>query len=183
LEEIKQEFRNRDPIEQLVTKKNVRNKREAKQLEKERQMMLLKHVHKLKPAEIAKKLRVSVEDVYRAERRLKVNFKKAKEAGKKEGSNQLEYFYENKPFLANRLEVIDAVEKFVEAKGLNNLTRAKIAEGVRPALRNIEGLADKRLHPDDVSKILKEDLNLRYLRYNSAMVRYQDPPLMKNAFG
>jgi len=42
-------------------------------------------------------------------------------------------------------------------------------------LRNIEGLADKRLHPDDVSKILKEDLNLRYLRYNSAMVRYQDP--------
>jgi hypothetical protein len=104
-----------------------------------------------------------------------VNFKKAKEAGKKEGSNQLEYFYEYKPFLANRLEVIDAVEKLVEAKGLNNLTRAKIAEGVRPALRKIEGLADKRLHPDDVSKILKEDLNLRYLRYNSAMVRYQDP--------
>ena len=34
--------------------------------------MLLKHVHKLKPAEIAKKLRVSVEDVYRAESRLKV---------------------------------------------------------------------------------------------------------------
>jgi hypothetical protein len=50
-----------------------------------------------------------VEDVYRAERRLKVNFKKAKEAGKKEGSNQLEYFYDYKPFLVNNPEVIDAV--------------------------------------------------------------------------
>ncbi len=72
-------------------------------------MMMLKHVHKLKPAEIAKKLRVSVEDVYRAERRLKVNFKKAKKAGKKEGTNQLEYFYDYKPFLVNNPEVIDAV--------------------------------------------------------------------------
>jgi precorrin-6B methylase 1 len=63
----------------------------------------------------------------------------------------------------------------VESKGLNNLTRAKIVEGVRPALQNIEGLAGKQLHQADVSKILKEDLHLRYLRYDSAMVRYQDP--------
>jgi len=42
-------------------------------------------------------------------------------------------------------------------------------------LQNIEGLAGKRLHQADVSKILKEDLHLRYLRYDSAMVRYQDP--------
>lgn len=63
----------------------------------------------------------------------------------------------------------------MESKGLNNLTRAKIVEGVRPALQNIEGLAGKRLYQADVSKILKEDLHLRYLRYDSAMVRYQDP--------
>lgn len=47
----------------------------------------------MKPAQIAKKLRVSVEDVYRAERRLKVNYRKAKQAGESLGTNQLEYFY------------------------------------------------------------------------------------------
>lgn len=69
-------------------------KREAKKLEKERQMMYLRHVEKMKPAEIAKKLRVSVDDVYRAGKRLKVNYRKAKEAGERLGTNQLEYFYE-----------------------------------------------------------------------------------------
>jgi hypothetical protein len=44
-------------------------------------MMHLKHVEKLKPSEIAKRLRVDVNDVYRADKRLKVNYRKAKEAG------------------------------------------------------------------------------------------------------
>jgi hypothetical protein len=35
-------------------------------------------VEKLKPSEIAKRLRVDVNDVYRADKRLKVNYRKAK---------------------------------------------------------------------------------------------------------
>ena len=50
LEEVKEEFRQLHPLEQLITKKQVSGKREAKQLEKERQMMRLKHVEKLKPS-------------------------------------------------------------------------------------------------------------------------------------
>jgi hypothetical protein len=50
LEEVKEEFRQLHPLEQLITKKQVSGKREAKQLEKERQMMHLKHVEKLKPS-------------------------------------------------------------------------------------------------------------------------------------
>jgi len=56
-------------------------------------MVHMRHVQRMKPAQIAKKLRVSVEDVYRAERRLKVNYRKAKQAGESLGTNQLEYFY------------------------------------------------------------------------------------------
>lgn len=50
LEEVKEGFRQLHPLEQLITKKKVTGKREAKQLEKERQMMYLKHVEKLKPS-------------------------------------------------------------------------------------------------------------------------------------
>lgn len=94
MEEVKEEFRRLDPLEQLITKKVISGKREAKMLEKERQMVYLRFVEKMKPADIAKKLRVSVDDVYRANKRLKVNFKKAKQAGERLGTNRLEYFYE-----------------------------------------------------------------------------------------
>jgi len=50
LEEVKEGFRQLHPLEQLITKKQVTGKREAKQLEKERQMMYLKHVERLKPS-------------------------------------------------------------------------------------------------------------------------------------
>ena len=42
-------------------------------------------------------------------------------------------------------------------------------EGVRPSLSNV------KLAPGNVSRVLREDLHLRFLRYDSAMVRYQDP--------
>jgi hypothetical protein len=37
---------------------------------------------------------VGVHDVYRADKRLKVNYRKAKEAGERLGTHRLEYFYE-----------------------------------------------------------------------------------------
>jgi hypothetical protein len=49
LEEVKQQFRQLAPIDQLMTKKRQVSKREQKQLEKEKQMVYLKHVEKLKP--------------------------------------------------------------------------------------------------------------------------------------
>lgn len=169
MEEVKAEFRKLDPLEQLITKKYVSGKREAKMLEKERQMVYLRHVEKLKPAVIAKKLRVTVEDVYRANKRLKVNFKKAKLAGERLGTNQLEYFYDQHIPTKERFEVKEAVADFVEANGVRDLTRAKIIEGVK------FNLTKNRLNPNDVSTILKDDLHLRYRRYDPAMIRYQDP--------
>ena len=50
MEEVKEGFRYLHPLEQLITKKQITGKSEAKELEKERQMMHLKHVEKLKPS-------------------------------------------------------------------------------------------------------------------------------------
>lgn len=58
---------------------------------------------------------------------------------------------------------------FVHTSGLKELTRAKVVEGVRPSLPNV------KLDPGYISQVLRQDLHLRFLRYDSAMVRYQDP--------
>ena len=56
-----------------MRKKEPIGKREMKRLEKEKQMIYLRTVEGMPPREIAKKLRVSVQDVYKAEQRVKVN--------------------------------------------------------------------------------------------------------------
>jgi len=71
--------------------------------------------------------------------------------------------------VAERVEVKEAVANFVQANGLKELTMAKVVEGVRPSLPNV------KLDPSHISQVLRQDLNLRFLRYDSAMVRYQDP--------
>ena len=108
-------------------------------------------------------------DVYRADKRLKVNYRKAKEVGERLGTHRLEYFYEHSIPDAERVEVKEAVANFVQTSGLKELTRAKVIEGVRPSLPNL------KLDPSQISKVLREDLHLRFLRYDSAKDRYQDP--------
>lgn len=46
-----------------------------------------------------------MDDVYRANRRLKVNYRKAKEVGERLGTHRLEYFYEQSIPVAERDEV------------------------------------------------------------------------------
>ena len=108
-------------------------------------------------------------DVYRADKRLKVNYRKAKLVGEKLGTHQLEYFYDQSIPIAQRVEVKEAVANFVQTSGLKELTRAKVVEGVRSSLSNA------KLDPSHVSQVLRGDLHLRFRRYDSAMVRYQDP--------
>jgi hypothetical protein len=58
------------------------------------------------------------------------------------------------------------VANFVQTSGLKELTRTKVIEGVKPLLPNL------KLGPSDISKVLREDMHLRYLRYDSGMIRY-----------
>ena len=58
---------------------------------------------------------------------------------------------------------------FVQTNGLKELTRAKVVDGLRPSLPNV------KLDPGHISQVLRDDLHLRFLRYDSAMIRYQDP--------
>ena len=80
MEEHKSEFKDLPLLDQLMTKKAPMGKREAKRLEKEKQMVYMKYVQHMKPQEIAKKMRVSVQDVYNADQRVKVNLKKSQQA-------------------------------------------------------------------------------------------------------
>ena len=107
-------------------------------------------------------------EVYRADKRLKVNYRKAKEAGERLGTHRLEYFYEHSIPVTERAEVKEAVANFVQTSGLKELTRAKVVEGVRPSLPNL------KIDPAHISRVFREDLHLRFLRYDSAMVRYKD---------
>lgn len=72
-----------------------------------------------------------MDDVYRADKRLKVNYRKAKQAGQRLGTNQLEYFYEQQIPMKERPKVKEVVANFVQGNGLRNLTRSKIIEGVQ----------------------------------------------------
>lgn len=112
---------------------------------------------------------MAAKDVYRADRRLKLNYKKAKAAGQRLGTNRLEYFYDQQIPTAQRREVKAAVADFVQINGMKGLTRDKVLKGVRGSL------PDLNMYPADVSHILKKDLHLRYRRYDTAMIRYQDP--------
>ena len=58
---------------------------------------------------------------------------------------------------------------FVQTNGLKELTRAKVVEGVRPSLPNL------KIDTGHISRIVRDDLHLRFLRYDTAMIRYQDP--------
>ena len=66
-------------LDALIHSKIPQGKREMKQFAKEEQAMFLKYTEKLKPAQIAKKLKMTVEEVYKIDKKLKLNFKKSKE--------------------------------------------------------------------------------------------------------
>ncbi len=54
IEDLKDEFKNVPPIDRYMTKKQTLSKREAKQLEKEKQVIQMKYALHMKPADIAK---------------------------------------------------------------------------------------------------------------------------------
>ena len=100
-------------MDKLVRKKEPIGKREMKRLEKEKQMIYLRTVEGMPPREIAKKLRVSVQDVYKAEQRVKVNLQKAK-AVKADDADilQVEFFQQRLP-PRHDSRVIDEVGRFL----------------------------------------------------------------------
>jgi len=58
-------------LDSMLRKKDPVGKREAKRLEKEKQMVIMRETLGMKPQEIAKKLKVAVTDVYRTIQRFR----------------------------------------------------------------------------------------------------------------
>ena len=59
--DVEAEFQQRSPLDQLITKKRNLSKRESKQLEKEKQMVMLRYGQRLTPREVAKRMKCPVE--------------------------------------------------------------------------------------------------------------------------
>lgn len=170
LDRLRAEFQLREPLDQLITKKHPLSKREQKALDKEKQMVYMKHVQGMKPAQIARKLKVSVYDVYRADRRLKGNYGKAIQAATRPEEHPLGYFYEHHVLVRDNLEVKQGVADYLSTQGMHNLKRQQLQQelaahmpGVQPSTLN------------DIGAILKQDFKLRYIKYDGASVRYKDP--------
>ena len=56
----------------------------------------MKYEQHMKPSDIAKKLRVPVQDVYRADQRLKINYAMSMNASEVPSNTEPEYFYKHR---------------------------------------------------------------------------------------
>jgi hypothetical protein len=68
----------RNQLDWMLRKAEPVGKREMKRLEKEKEAMRMKYTLKMKPAAIAKKLGIKVDDVYKADQRFKESYKRLK---------------------------------------------------------------------------------------------------------
>jgi hypothetical protein len=115
-------------------------------------------------------LKVPVQDVYKAELRLKVNYRKATEAAKRSGVEGLDYFYQHRVHPEDDPAVKDQVASYLSTNGLFNLKRAKVHQFLQESLPAAQVPSER-----SISAILKDDFKLRFRRYDGAMARYKDP--------
>ena len=89
-------------------------------------MIFLKVVQGMKPQDIAKKLKVSVHDVYKADKRVKVNLKKSKQAAMNSLTGGQVYFYEHRVLPQNDNRVKQEVGEYLMKHGLYDIKRLKV---------------------------------------------------------
>ena len=170
LDQLRQQFAAKPLIETLVAKKGPLGKRELKRLEKERLMLSLKLGSGMKPAEIAKKLRVPVKDVYKADTRLRVNLAKAKQAASLQNDSRLGYFYQHSIPADRSVAVQQEVGDYLAENGTYNLSRLKLQQHIKADWPDLTQPSLRQL-----SHILHADFKLSYRRYNGATAKYKDP--------
>ena len=174
--DVEAEFQQRSPLDQLITKKRNLSKRESKQLEKEKQMVLLRFGQRLTPREVAKRMKCPVAQVYKATERLKVNYKKAIQIDEVMESEQLEsrlvaprYFYSHHVLQREDPHFKQLVHDHIQTEGIYSLKRAKVQEALASNLQS------KPPSLKAIAHILKHDFHLRYQRVDGALVHYKDP--------
>lgn len=149
----------------LLRKKLPLNKRDAKKLEKEKEIVRLHQVEFLRPAEIARKMKVSAKEVYRACHGYLARVKKFQEFDDSENQSSI---MSKMPM--DRIQVRESVAQYLTEKGLYRLKRADIQEYMQNKLSQI-----KAPTLNEIGITLKQDFKIRYLRENPASVRYNDP--------
>jgi len=150
----------------ILRKKQPKNKREAKALIKEKEIIRLHQAEGLKPAQIAKIMKVSAEEVYKATKGYNARVKQ-----------RFETNLENESRVSNRVplkmdSVREKVAEYLQESGIYKMKRADLQE-------HLQGrLADSRVPTlNELSTTLKEDFKIRYIKENPANVRYRDPEI------
>jgi len=150
----------------ILRKKQPKNKREAKALLKEKEIIRLHQAEGLKPAQIAKIMKVSAEEVYKATKGNQARVKKFQEAD-----------HENDSRVSNRVplkmdSVREKVAEYLQENGIYKMRRADIQE-------HLQGrLADSRVPTlNEIGTTLRKDFKISYIKENQATVRYRDPEI------
>ena len=149
----------------LLRKKLPLNKRDAKKLEKEKEIVRLHQVELLRPAEIARKMKVSAKEVYRACHGYLARVKKFQEFDEADTHSQI-----MRKLPMDRIHVRESVAHYLTENGLYKMKRADIQEYMQNKFSH-----SKAPTLNVIGITLKQDFKIRYLRENPASVRYNDP--------
>ena len=151
----------------LLRKTLPTNKREAKKLVKEKEIVRLHQIEHLRPAEIAKIMRVSANDVYRACHGYLSRVKKFQEFDDRDrGSSVM------RKLPLDRIQVKEKVAQYLGENGLYKMKRATVQEYLH------DKLSDSKVPTlNEIGSLLKNDFKIRYLRENPAAVKYRDPDI------
>jgi len=105
-----------------------------------------------------------------ADKRLKINHRKALLAADQPGQGSLGYFYKHFEKPRESLEVKQGIAGYLDSHGVYDLKCLKVQEHLQETMPEVRPPT-----LNDIGAILKQDFQLRYRRYDGATVRYKDP--------
>ncbi len=149
-------------LDNMLRKKEPVGKREAKRLEKEKQMIVMRESQGMKPQEIAKKLKVAVTDVYRTIQR----FRKAVQDQEEEKEAADEIVKHD----LDKQQMKDLMRTYLEKEGIYNLKRARIHEYLGGSMKQ-----SRVPSKNEIADMLRQEFRLRFRKLDGATVNYIDP--------
>lgn len=132
--------------------------------------MRLKYTQNMKPREIAKKLKMSVEEISKVDQRLKKNLAKSKQVSNNAEAGTVNVIHKQQMTQFNDPALKDLVSQHLQLSGIYNLKKTDIQKFIQEAK---PGSAPLQLNV--ISHILKNDFGLRYKHFDGALIKYKDP--------
>lgn len=156
-------------IDHILRAKGPLNRRDAKYLEKQKQMVTMRERDLMKPAQIAKQLRVSVQEVYRAVDKFKQGMERV--GLRSQGKYILGEVKPpaSKPILDCE-QMVERTGEYLLSHGLFGLKKKQIKEHLHSTMHG-----SKLPNKDEIGVMLRQEFKLAYRKYDGATTHYTDP--------